>query len=428
MMLIFLPDDAVSAAVLAPTISIASLVILALIAALIVMKRRKIGFFNEFKLREPDFAVVAFGPLLEEQYKVPKDNYDLLVLKLCKEPNFLQAVVGATAPTEEDSLARTLVNLYEKQDISLKMIVLLVTDEINKNEFENTLFRSNSVASKMFKFYSKVIGIRYLFNNLARFIMELNKLAEKKSSGESSGGNKSLLSMEMEVDPDKFGSSEAGFSDSEANLYQLILACQKVFSVIRDSTNEVPVEFVNIFQSMQHAVFAKFNSEEAIYKGVGGFLFLRFVCPAITAPHAYGLLEHPPNEIAQRQLVLIGKVIQSLANLQLPGAKEEFMLSMNDFMTRNLPKMKQFYIDLLHANTIGVAKTRIVEVPQVVVNNGMAWMYGHLVTNKAKLAAAIDKKFSPDEAAELHKGVKDMFDLYGDKIPKKIGGEKKKKK
>jgi hypothetical protein len=39
--------------------------------------------------------------------------------------------------------------------------------------------------------------------------------------------------MEMEVDPERFGAAEATFMDSEANLYQLILACQKIFSTIR---------------------------------------------------------------------------------------------------------------------------------------------------------------------------------------------------
>jgi neurofibromin 1 len=131
--------------------------------------------------------------------------------------------------------------------------------------------------------------------------------------------------MEMEVDPDKFGGAESGFVDSEANLYQLILACQKVFSSVRESIADIPVQWKELFRSLKDGVYYKFRSEPAVFKAVGGFLFLRFVCPAITAPHAYGLLENPPNSICQRQLVLIGKVIQSLANLQMPGAKETFM-------------------------------------------------------------------------------------------------------
>jgi len=42
---------------------------------------------------------------------------------------------------------------------------------------------------------------------------------------------------------------------------------------------------------MKFAILSRFNSNEAVYKALGGFLFLRFICPAITAPHAYGILE-----------------------------------------------------------------------------------------------------------------------------------------
>jgi hypothetical protein len=144
------------------------------------MKKRKIGFFNEFKLKEPDYILVAFGAaLLEEQYKVPKDGWDMLIQKINKEPHFVDMLVLGTASTEEDQLARTFVYVFEKYDISVPSIVRMVQSEINSTEFENTLFRSNSVASKMFKFYSKVVGIKYLFSNLARYILELEKLAAR---------------------------------------------------------------------------------------------------------------------------------------------------------------------------------------------------------------------------------------------------------
>jgi neurofibromin 1 len=279
----------------------------------------------------------------------------------------------------------------------------------------------------MFKFYSKVVGIRYLFNNLARYILELERLAARKP--EMSGSNsKSLLSMEMEVDPDKFGSSESTFQDSEANLYQLILACQKIFATIRDSIDEIPTQWKDIFRAMKDAVYFKFSSEDAVFKGVGGFLFLRFIGPAITAPHAYGLLEFPPNQRAQRQLVLIGKVIQSLANMQMPGQKELFMQSLNDFFARNIPKMKDFYIALLAYDTFGKPKTQPVEVPDVVVNNCLGWAYGHILTNQAKMRGLLTEKFAPHEAEELKASLDELVERYGDKPPKKLDKKSSTKK
>jgi hypothetical protein len=168
-----------------------------------------------------------------------------------------------------------------------------------------------------------------------------------------------------------------------------------------DSIAEIPAQWKDIFRAMKDAVYFKFQSEDAVFKGVGGFLFLRFIGPAITAPHAYGLLESPPNERAQRQLVLIGKVIQSLANMQMPGQKEVFMQSLNDFFIRNIPKMKDFYLGLLAFDTFGVPKTQLVTVPDVVINNCMGWCHGHILTNQKKMQALLVENFNPNEAREL---------------------------
>jgi len=124
--------------------------------------------------------------------------------------------------------------------------------------------------------------------------MELERLSERsvaqggadggKSSGSSGSGGvdpqrttstKSLLSMEMEVDPTKQG--DASFADSEANLYQLILTCQKIFSNIRDNMGRMPREFIQVFKALEYSINTKFGSEDAVYKAVGGFLFLRFI-------------------------------------------------------------------------------------------------------------------------------------------------------
>jgi hypothetical protein len=302
-------------------VAAAIIVILILIAALFFMRSKKVGFFSQFRLKEPDYAAVAFSTMLQPQWKQPKDNWEILAIKLLsKDHGFVLSVMATTPPTEQDKISRALCHVYEWHKKSVEYGVLFVTDEVSRNKEENTIFRNNSMASKWFKFYCKIIGIKYLFDHLARFIYELNKISEEKGqTAEDTTGGKSLLSLEMEVDPNKFGND--AFTDSEANVYQLILACQKVFTAFRTSIDKVPPEFKEIFSSMRESIVNKFKSDDAVLKAVGGFFFLRFACPALTAPHAYGLLENPPNESCQRQLVLIGKVIQNLANMTMPGTK-----------------------------------------------------------------------------------------------------------
>ena len=146
----------------------------------------------------------------------------------------------------------------------------------------------------------------------------------------------------MELDPSKMGDSEQ--IDAETNLLQLQLTCQKIFSVVLKSANQgFPVEFRTIFIRIDECMMQKFGSDEASFKAIGGFFFLRFVCPAITAPHVYGLLDHPPNNLTQRQLVLISKVIQSVANMAVPGKKEKYMEALASFISSGIPKIVNFY-------------------------------------------------------------------------------------
>jgi hypothetical protein len=55
----------------------------------------------------------------------------------------------------------------------------------------------------MFKFYSKLVGTRYLFLTLARVINELNTMAAAKAQAENNVENTergaSLLAVDMEV-------------------------------------------------------------------------------------------------------------------------------------------------------------------------------------------------------------------------------------
>lgn len=81
----------------------------------------------------------------------------------------------------------------------------------------------------------------------------------------------------------------------------------------------------------------KFPNDYANYKAVGGFLFLRYICPSILAPHVYGLIEEPPNATSQRYFVLLAKTLQNLANETLPGAKEDYMVKINSFITQHIP-------------------------------------------------------------------------------------------
>ncbi len=66
---------------------------------------------------------------------------------------------------------------------------------------ENTIFRTDNMASKMFKFYSKVVGIKYLFDMLARVINELEAITKEPEADKETARRSgvSMLNVDMEV-------------------------------------------------------------------------------------------------------------------------------------------------------------------------------------------------------------------------------------
>lgn len=63
---------------------------------------------------------------------------------------------------------------------------------------EDILFRNNSLATRMFKFYSKMIGIEYLFGTFARYVAELDFVDQRARRATGSEGI-TLTEIDIEV-------------------------------------------------------------------------------------------------------------------------------------------------------------------------------------------------------------------------------------
>lgn len=68
---------------------------------------------------------------------------------------------------------------------------------------------------------------------------------------------------------------------------------------------------------------------------LGGFLFLRYICPAIVAPDILLPGGNISNKF-RRGLLLCSKVIQNISNGVEFGAKEPYMLGLNSFVQTNI--------------------------------------------------------------------------------------------
>jgi len=121
----------------------------------------------------------------------------------------------------------------------------------------------------------------------------------------------------VEVDPEKMQQAE----DIEINTYSLLLYCQRILVAIFKSAAYFPQELRTFLSAVKTQVEFKFPGSWD--KAIGGFLFLRFFCSAITVPDSYVLSKIVPPPTARRNLVLVAKVLQNLANNVLFGQKRK---------------------------------------------------------------------------------------------------------
>ncbi|KAF6773250.1 hypothetical protein AHF37_07413 [Paragonimus kellicotti] len=76
---------------------------------------------------------------------------------------------------------------------------------------------------------------------------------------------------------------------------------------------------------------------------ISSCLFLRFICPAIHGPVLFGLTNSvPENSRISRNLTLLAKVLQNLANMSKFEEKEMHMKVLNMFVEREIPVMQAF--------------------------------------------------------------------------------------
>lgn len=238
-------------------------------------RKKREAFFAE--LHEPDYPLIGYGEFLQPMYRT-KPDLDVLAIKLlAKDRALVFALEAGTAPTEAEMMSRCLIYVFYERQKSEDLINALIANEVGRSLSEGTLFRNNSLASKEFKFFSKLVGIKYLFHSFARFIHELNRLALEEVRGTSVDANTSLIAMSMEVDPNKMREGEDESLATDANALQLSLACQKVFNMICSSIKNMPPEFLRIFQQLQHSIQTKYPDIAVVHRGIGGFLFLRLI-------------------------------------------------------------------------------------------------------------------------------------------------------
>ncbi|CAG9782856.1 unnamed protein product [Diatraea saccharalis] len=272
----------------------------------------------------------------------PLDHYrkleDLFLRSVHQKPITASAVyiLGEIVSSKNDA-AQPLVRLFTHHDLIVPIVKELADSEISALTDATTIFRGNTLVSKMMDETMRLTGASYLRGVLRPTLAAV--LAERRP---------------CEIDPARVKPS-AAISTNLANLKDYV---ERVFSAITSSYESCPAAMCRLFDALRQCAARHFpRNAEVRYSVVSGFIFLRFFAPAILGPRLFDLTTEQIDPQTNRTLTLISKTIQSLGNLVSSRSaqqvcKEEYMAELyRSFCTpRHVQAIRQF-LEIISTST-----------------------------------------------------------------------------
>ncbi|KAM9055262.1 rasGAP-activating-like protein 1 isoform 6-T6 [Megaptera novaeangliae] len=242
-------------------------------------------------------------------------------------------------------LATKLVKLFLGQGLAGPFLDYLTRREVARTTDPNTLFRSNSLASKSMEQFLKLVGMPYLHEVLRPVI---NRVFEERKY--------------MELDPCKmdlgrtrrisFKGAPSEEHVREVSLGLLTGYLGPIMDAIVGSVGRCPPAIRLAFKQLRHCVEERFpqaEHEDVKNLAISGFLFLRFFAPAILTPKLFDLRDQHADPQTSRSLLLLAKAVQSIGNLgqQLGQGKELWMAPLHPFLLQSISRVRDFLDQLV---------------------------------------------------------------------------------
>ncbi|XP_075290787.1 rasGAP-activating-like protein 1 [Opisthocomus hoazin] len=295
---------------------------------------------------------------LVEDRVLPQHYYQPLI-QLLTEPilhpgqspagTALAVLEEVTSGESREEVATKLVKIFLGQGLAVPLLDYLITRELARTTDPNTLFRSNSLASKSVEQFMKVVGLPYLHEVLKPVV---NRIFEEKKYVELDPG-KMELSRGRRISF-KGSLSEAQVRESSLELLKGYLG--DIVDAIVGSVEKCPLLMRVAFKQLRRRVEERFPSaqhEDARYFSISGFLFLRFFAPAVLTPKLFGLREQHADPRTGRTLLLLAKALQSIGNLGLePGqGKEPWLAPLHAALLPSVTRLRAFLDGLVAVET-----------------------------------------------------------------------------
>lgn len=267
-------------------------------------------------------------------YVFSSDYYDelrnlLLKSAECTPITSSAAYILGEIVENPQNAAQPLMKIFLHYGKLVPLIKALAENELSKTSDPNTIFRGNTLVTKVIDELMKLVGLPYLQDTIKSIIDEI--CTDHHS---------------CEIDPSKLKDAE----NVNTNMEHLKVYVEKMFKAITRSGFVCPQVMCEVFYTLREAARKHFpDNREVRYQVVSGFVFLRFFAPAILGPKLFDLRTSTQDAITNRALTLISKAIQGLGNLVSSrthsfGLKEDYMVPLFQSLSddQHVDQVKKF--------------------------------------------------------------------------------------
>jgi neurofibromin 1 len=238
------------------------------------------------------------------------------------------ALATVVMTPQMDELARVFVTLFDAKHLLSPLLWNMFYKEVEVSDCMTTLFRGNSLGSKIMAFCFKIYGTSYLKALLEPLIKPL--VTEQPAN---------ILSYE--VDSARLEEGE----EVESNRRNLLALTQRVFNAIILSSDSFPSQLRSMCHCLYQVLNKRFPNFPHNISAVGTVIFLRFINPAIVSPYEMGIVDKQPIPRIKRGLMLMSKILQNIAN-HVEFSKEQHMLPFNDFLRSNFEAGRRWVVQI----------------------------------------------------------------------------------
>lgn len=202
------------------------------------------------------------------------DNLLNLLIQSLEQPITISPIyILGELISNKTEISQPLVRLFTHENLISPTIKALADHEISKLTDPTTIFRGNTLVSKMMDEAMRLSGLHYLHSTLRPILDAI--LSEKKP---------------CEIDPGRVKDK----SMVESNLNNLEEYVTLIYEAIINSAVRCPPVLCQIFHDLRECAAKYFpHNKEVRYSVVSGFIFLRFFAPAILGPKLFDLTTEP---------------------------------------------------------------------------------------------------------------------------------------